>query len=403
MMFIGLCYADQSITIVGGNNVATPPIAIINFTNDAESLNSAANIIANDLNITGETKAVNVSESSQIDKKTSYVLTGEVDGNKINYTLKLNDESGSVVLKNTVTSLTSNMRQAAHSVSNQIYEKLTNSRGIFNTKIAYTVKDGNRYKIIISDYDGFNQRPIISTKSALASLTWNPNGSQIAYVSFEPNKPVIYVQDVYKTGRYVVSGFSGSNYSPSFTPDGKQLVVTLTKDQGSTLYLIDNAKYTNQSYAQPIFKTSYSTINTEPDVSGSESLIFTSDHDGGPQIFISNLSGASPKRLTFNLGNYNTTARFSHDGTKITFIRRNSGTLRTYLLDMATKTSYPINVDTGVDNSLDISPSFAPNDKLVLFSSNNNMYIANTTGTTKTKLNEINYDEIIDQKWADNF
>jgi TolB protein len=400
LIIAGISYADQSITIIGGNNVATPPIAILNFANDGNSVNNVANIIGNDLNITGETKAVNLSESTQIDTKTSYIVDGTVDGSKISYTLKLNNESATVVLQNTVNNTNNNIRQAAHTISNQIYQKLTNNQGIFLSKIAYTVKDGKHYKIIISDYDGFNQKTIVSTKSALASLTWSPNGAQIAYVSFEPNKPVIYVQDIYKTGRYIVAGFSGSNYSPAFTPDGRQLVVTLTKDEGSQLYLIDNAKYSNQSYAKPIFKNDFSTINTEPDVSNDEALIFTSDHDGGPQIFSTNLNGGNPKRLTFNLGNYNTTARFSHDGKKITFVRRDSGSLRTYLLDTVSKTSYPISLGT----TLDISPSFAPNDKLVLFSSNNNiMYIVNATGTTQTQLNAINYDEIIDQKWANNF
>ena len=50
-----------------------------------------------------------------------------------------------------------------------------------------------------------------------------------------------------------------------------------------------------------------------------------------------------------------------------------------------------------------MAPSFAPNDRLVLFSSDKTMYITNTTGTTQAKLNNINYAQIIDQRWSDNY
>ncbi|MBY0379739.1 MAG: hypothetical protein K2P99_05005 [Burkholderiales bacterium] len=393
-------FADQSITIIGGNSISTPPIAIMNFANDNESVNNVANIIANDLNVSGDVKAINVTESTQIESKVNYVVYGNIKGQNISYQLKLNNESATVILTSTVNNFNKNIRMTAHTISNQIYQKLTNTPGIFTSKIAYIVSNKHRYKIIISDYDGFNQKTIISTKSILSSLAWNPNGSQIAYVSFEPGKPVIYVQNILKPQRYIVSAFSGSNSSPSFTDDGNQLVVTLTKDSGSQLYLIDNTKFTHDTYARAVFSNKFSTINTEADLAIKDMIVFTSDHDGGPQIFLSDIMGRmKPKRLTFNLGNYNTTARFSHDAQKITFIRRDSGTLRTYVQDLTTNSSYPVSIGT----TLDISPSFAPNDKLILFSSDNTMYVVNSTGTTQTQLNEINSGQIIDQKWSNNF
>jgi Tol biopolymer transport system component len=114
---------------------------------------------------------------------------------------------------------------------------------------------------------------------------------------------------------------------------------------------------------------------------------------------MSDLYGSAPTRVTQNLGNYNTTARYSNDASKITFINRNSGTLRTYVLDLTTKSAYPISQGTVHD----LSPSFAPNDKLVLFSSDNFMYISNITGTTQTKLKTPIFGQIIDQKWAKDF
>ncbi|MFO0318972.1 MAG: hypothetical protein ACK5Z5_01025 [Neisseriaceae bacterium] len=151
--------------------------------------------------------------------------------------------------------------------------------------------------------------------------------------------------------------------------------------------------------ARPILNN-FSSISTEADIGKNNTLVFTSDHDGGPQIFMSDAMGMMrPKRLTFNLGNYNTTAKLSHDLSKITFIHRSYGTLRTYVENLATGSSYPVSMGT----SLDISPSFSPNDKLILFSSNNAMYITNVNGTTQTQLNNIRYNQIIDQRWSNTF
>ena len=75
------------------------------------------------------------------------------------------------------------------------------------------------------------------------------------------------------------------------------------------------------------------------------------------------------------------------------------GTLRTYVQDLRTGANYPVSMGT----NLDTAPSFAPNDKLILFSSGNAVYIVNTNGTTQTKLNTINYNQIIDLRWANNY
>ncbi|HLX53880.1 MAG TPA: hypothetical protein VKR58_08060, partial [Aquella sp.] len=110
---------------------------------------------------------------------------------------------------------------------------------------------------------------------------------------------------------------------------------------------------------------------------------------------------AAPTRLTVNLGRYNSTPRFSHDASKITFVNRNAGVLKAYLMDLATKVSYPVSLQT----SSDLAPTFAPNDKLILFSSNgDSIYIGNSTGTIQTRLNKVSGNgKIIDQSWANNF
>ena len=403
-------YAAQNITITGGK-IAIPTIAIQSFNSQNPNISSdaIAEIILKDLNITGEFRVIkeNSKDNDEIGnlanvKTTNYTITGSISPVSIDYNLSNDDPTSPAILTNSVpiSSVNPDIRRATHTISNQIYQKLTNTQGVFNSKIGFVVKDKKKYKIIVSDYDGFNQKILLTTKNPILSFTWNKDGTQIAYTIIENRQPVIYVQNTQTTLRYPVAKFDGSNYSPVFTPDNNRLIITSTVDDDtSQLYLIDNIKFSDNSDITPLFRKNFSGINTEPSIID-DNIIFTSDHDGGPQIFLYNITSKEmPKRITFNLGNYNTTAKFSHDGSKVLFVNRKNNILRTYVLDIKTNVFYPVSKDT----NLDISPSFAPNDKLVLLSSDDKMYIANIAGTIETPIPTINYSNIIDQAWSNQF
>ncbi len=393
-------YAEQTIQIVGGVTSGNPSITIVNFNSDGN--NSIAKIIYNDLDITGEFALKNVQTTDQVESNTLYTVVGTIESAgankyKLNYQLTNNKNSANV-LNQTITFTSNESRKAIHTISNAIYEKITTSKGAFNSKIAYISKNGRNYQLIVSDYDGYNPKTIVNSRSIISSIAWNQDGTQVAYASWEKDsKPTVWVQNINSGQRYMAANFSGSNSSPTFTPDGKQLLVTLTKDDGSHIYVINNQKYiNNQTPSAELIN--YGTIDTEADIDTQGNVVFVSDHDGGPQIFVSNIKGTPPKRLTNGLGNYNTTPRYSPDGTKLTFINRIDGTLKAYILDIATQAAYPISQATNQD----IAPSFAPNSKLILFSSDNKLYISNSTATQQTALNTIVSASIIDQRWSNN-
>jgi TolB protein len=403
LSIIATCYtgafADQNIEIVGGSGSGNPKIAIINFDNDDGSI---VDEITNDFKMTGEFNVINAVSKDAIDPSIKYVIKGSVVSDpttgqsSVSYTLTSN-ESSTVLLNKSVAFNDNSKRKAVHSLDNAAYKAITQTPGIFTSKIAVATKKGPKYSLVVADFDGYNPKTLLTTNRPVQSLAWNNSGNSISYVTYEKGKPVVYVQNLAEGSRYEVANFNGSNSSPAFAPDNQKLAVTLSKDYGSHIYLVNNKPYNSMSKAIPL--VNYGTIDTEADISKNGNLIFTSDHDGGPQIFMSDLYGSAPTRVTQNLGNYNTTARYSNDASKITFINRNSGTLRTYVLDLTTKSAYPISQGTVHD----LSPSFAPNDKLVLFSSDNFMYISNITGTTQTKLKTPIFGQIIDQKWAKDF
>lgn len=248
------------------------------------------------------------------------------------------------------------LRLAAHRVADYVYEKLIGDPGVFSTRIAYVSKQGERHQLWVADADGENAQSALASPEPIISPAWAPNGTQLAYVSFESRKPVIYTHEVATGRRRLLASFRGSNSAPAWAPDGRQVLATLTLGGSSQIYALD------PNGGQPQRLTQTSGIDTEPAFSpDGKSVYFVSDRGGSPQIYRMASNGRDVTRVTFD-GNYNISPAISPDGRSMAFVARVGGAFKLRVMDLTTG-----NFNTLTDTTADESPSFAPNSRLIMY------------------------------------
>ena len=261
------------------------------------------------------------------------------------------------------------LRRAAHRISDMIFEELTGIPGVFSTQIAYISEerrpDNTRlFRLIVSDADGENAQRVAESTQPLLSPGWSPDARRLAYVSFEGGNSGVYVQTLRTGTRERVSGRVGVNSSPAFSPDGRMLALTLSREAGNLdVHTLDLSTQVLRQL------TTDAAIDSEatwaPD---GRSIYFMSDRGGGPQVYrVGTEAGQRAQRVSFE-GAYNARPRLSPDGKLIAVV---NGENNRYHIGIVEVASGRLTVLTP-NGRLDESPSFAPNGAQIIYATKEN-------------------------------
>jgi len=248
------------------------------------------------------------------------------------------------------------LRLSAHRISDFVYEKLTGVTGVFSSRIAYVALSAGRHTLRVADADGEGVQVALTSPEPIISPAWSPDGREVAYVSFENRKAVVYVQDVASGARRILANYKGSNSAPAWSPDGKTLAMTLSREGGSQIHVMgrqgDGLRRVTQS----------ASIDTEPVFApDGQSIYFVSDRGGAPQIYRTGVNGGNAERISF-VGSYNISPAISPDGRSMAYINRQGNGLHLMLMDLASGSIQALS-----DTRDDESPSFSPNGRHILY------------------------------------
>ena len=368
---LGLTAQAQLRVDISGTGAQQYPVAIADFSGDSAG-SQVAEIIRADLTRSGQFRLISTAGTTLTyttpiaydewrTRGADFIAYGTVtrsgDGRyEIKYRLGDTVKRGSLD-EITIVGSDKELRRMAHQIADRIYEKITGIRGVFSTRIAYVLKRGKTFELQIADADGQNPQVALRSGEPIISPSWSPDGSRLAYVSFESGKPVVYVHQLATSKRFPVANFKGNNSAPAWSPDGNTLAVVLTRDGLSQIYLVSSNDGGNLRRL-----TRSPLIDTEPTFSpDGRTIYFTSDRSGSPQIYQVGVDGGEPRRVTFN-GSYNISPRVSPDGKTLLTVTRRDGSYRVASLDLASGSESLLT--PGRD---DQSPSFAPNGMQVLY------------------------------------
>lgn len=384
---------------ISGGSAQQIPIAIVPFGQAATAnQDEIADIIAADLRRSGlfrvlETSGVSSrpTEVSQVKYAEWAVLQAQaitvgnvtaLPGNRLKVTFGLADVLKQTQLVTMEYNIAPNqLRLTAHKIADVIYQKLTGEGPIFASRIAYINKTKNRYALQIADADGVNAQTVVSSSEPIISPAWSPDGTRIAYVSFEKKKPIIFVQSLTTGQRLTLANFKGNNSAPTWSPDGQKLAIVLSHSANSQLYTI-NADGTGLKQV-----TKSGAIDTEPNWSPDGKWIyFTSDRGGSPQIYKVSAFGGEAQRVTFQ-GGHNLSSHFSPDGKSLVMVRKDGAKYSIAMQDLASGQSQLLS-----DGGQDESPSFAPNGRVILYATRTGgrgaLAAVSSDGRVKQRLSE---------------
>ncbi|MDZ4332311.1 MAG: Tol-Pal system beta propeller repeat protein TolB [Pseudomonas sp.] len=402
-MLVGTVQAADPLVISSGTDRATP-IAVVPFGWQGGSVlpEDMAEIIGNDLRNSGvfepiprqnmislPTQATEVIYRDWQALGAQYVLVGSIVPSagrlQIQFAL-FNVTTQQQVMTGSVGGGVDQLRDMAHHIADQSFEKLTGVKGAFSTRMLYVTAErfavnNTRYTLQRSDYDGARAVTLLQSREPILSPSFAPDGRRIAYVSFEQKRPRIFVQHIDTGRREQITNFEGLNGAPAWSPDGNRLAFVLSRDGNPEIYVMDmGTRQLRRVTNQP-------SIDTEPFWGkDGQTLYFTSDRSGKPQIYKTNITGGSAERVTF-IGNYNANPKLSADEKTLVMIHRQDGYT---VFKVAAQDLQRGNLRILSDTSLDESPTVAPNGTMVIYATRQQgrgvLVLASTNGRVRLPL-----------------
>lgn len=257
-----------------------------------------------------------------------------------------------------------NARVIAHQFADEIISRLGGGiAGIAETHIFYVASRGGNKEIWEMDYDGANAHQLTHLGTLSLSPRVSPDNGRIAFSSLGRNGWAIRMYSLV-LNRMVAFPNVGSNpFSPAWSSDGTHLAFSSSRTGDPEIYVSDASGGSVKRL----------TAFRGPDVSPTwnpktnDQIAWCSGRTGLPQIYIMATDGTNVQRMTD--GGYATSPSWSPNGQFLTFAWNRSygpgapGGEDIYIMDIASKRWTQLTHGEGRNDS----PSWSPDGRHIVF------------------------------------
>ena len=254
-----------------------------------------------------------------------------------------------------------NSRRIAHIISDVIYERLLGEKGYFDTRIVYVAGSGPRdrrvKRLAIMDQDGENNSFLTDGTWIAKTPRFHPSQDKVAFMSYQNNRPRVYMFDLDTKRQSVLGEFNGMTLSPRFAPDGNSVIMAQSTPGGNAdIYTVDLASRRASRL------TNSGSIDVSPCFSpDGTQIVFNSDRGGDQQLYVMNADGSGQKRISFGNGRYATPV-WSPRGDLIAYTRLFQNTFAIGVMRPDGSGERILSESYYVEG-----PTFAPNGRVIMF------------------------------------
>ena len=259
------------------------------------------------------------------------------------------------------------VRKFAHQFADEIVSKLSGGLpGVASTQIAFVSSRTGAKEIWVMDYDGANQHPLTSLRSISLTPRWSPDASRIAFTCFAKAYGItsaqicMYSLDTAKLVSF--PRFRGTNITPAWSPDGTRIIFSSSMQGNPELYVTD----VNGGRPKRLSIANGASMSPAWNPKTGQTIAFVSDRGGVPQLYLANSDGTNVTKLDLPDMGYVIDPAWAPNGQLLAFSwRRPSGNYDIYVMDAATRQIVELTRDAGRNER----PSWAPDGRHIVFES----------------------------------
>lgn len=273
----------------------------------------------------------------------------------------------------------------ANRFADEIIQYFTGERGPFDSQIAFLSTRGGRFKdVYVMSANGEGVRRITNENTINLSPSWTPDGRRLVLTSFRNHNPDLFSITLPNATWSKLSSLRGLNLGGRWSPDGRRIAVTLEYDGNSEIAVL------NEDGSLQKRLTDHWAVDVSPSWSpDGQQIAFCSDRSGAPQIYVMGADGGGIRRVSTS-GNYSTSPSWSPKDDRIAYASRIGG--RFQIFTVKSDGSDVRQVTSGAGSNED--PSWSPDGRYLVFSSTrrgaSKLYLADAAGANQVELTEGN-------------